>query len=95
MSQHTVVFQYLTPGAEQPRAGYEITDDGFDVPPGAPVPRVGEFVQIVQTDKNDTYEVLSVVTRIMALGDTEPGWTSIVTVGPVSDARAKLSIVRE
>jgi len=81
---HSISFQYIEPGWEAPRAGYEITDQGFDLPPGAPVPRVGEFVQLVQPDSSDSYVVLAVHTRIFMLGAEAPGFHSVVTVGPAS-----------
>jgi hypothetical protein len=93
--QHTITFQYLKPGEDQPRAGYEITDMDFLVPPGGAVPRVGEFVQLITLTSSDTFEVVSVVTRIMSFEGQTPGWTSVVTVGPVKPSREALSIVRE
>lgn len=93
--QHVITFQYLEPGDDQPRAGYNITDGGFRVPPGGAVPRVGEFVQLVTLTSSDTFEVVSVVTRIVSFEGQEPGWTSVVTVGPVKPSREPLSIVRE
>ena len=35
---------------EKPSAGYELTDEGFELPEGAPVPRAGEFLQVVKGD---------------------------------------------
>lgn len=34
-----VAFQYLRPGDDLPKAGYEITDAGIPVTPGAHIPR--------------------------------------------------------
>ena len=93
--QHTINFQYLKPGDDQPRAGYEITDGDFLVPLGGVVPRVGEFFQMVTLTSDDIFEVVSVVTRIMSFDGQTPGWTSIITVGQVKPSREAFSIVRE
>jgi len=93
---YTISFQYLEPGDQQPRSGYQITDSAFDVPPSATAPRVGEFVQLILLNSTETYEVLAVTTRIVALEGQKPGWHSYVTVGPVQGStKQKLSIVRE
>jgi hypothetical protein len=94
--RHTVSFQHYTPGAEAPRAGYEITDADFELPPSAHVPRVGEFVQIITGTSAESYEVLAITSRIFALDGQEPGWHAVITVGPVvGEQKEILSIVRE
>lgn len=93
---HTISFQHYIPGTDAPRAGYEISDAEFTLPDGMPVPRVGEFFQIVLLDSTETYEVLAITHRLTALGETEPGFHSVVTVGPViGEEKQKLSWIRE
>lgn len=96
MAQHTISFQYLEPGDREPRAGYNITDATFDVPPGAGVPRVGEFVQMQMSTGEDTFEVLAVTTRISTFEGQQPRWHSYVTVGAIKGpTKQTLSIIRE
>jgi hypothetical protein len=93
---HTISFQYLEVGDREPRAGYQVTDAPFDIPSGATVPRVGEFVQLVRLDSSETYEVLAVTTRISSYESQNSYWHSYVTVGPIKGpTKQTLSIVRE
>jgi hypothetical protein len=93
---HSISFQYLERGWEVPRAGYEITDQGIDLPEGTPVPRIGEFVQLVKLDSCESYVVLAVHTRILMLSDQAPGFHSVLTVGPASEVEdPRLLVIRE
>lgn len=93
---NSISFQYLEPGSDAPRAGYEITDLDFTLPDGAPIPRTGEFFQLIEREKTETYEVLAVTHRIFALQDRPDGYHSVLTVTKVVDReKAILSWVRE
>jgi hypothetical protein len=94
MKQHSLCFQYLQPGDRQPCSGNQITNTLFDVPEGATVPRVGEFVHLVRGDGREVFEVLAVTTQIVMFDASAPNWNSIVTVGPIgSPAKQVLSVV--
>lgn len=93
---HTISLQYMAPGDELPRAGYEFTDAELEIPTGGTVPRIGEFLQLVTDKSAESYVVLAVHTRIVLLPGQEPGWHTYVTVGPVSAVTDKrLLAVRE
>jgi hypothetical protein len=91
-----VCFQYLRPGEDLPNAGYELTDAGVAMTPGAHIPRVGEFIQIVTDKSAETYEVLAITTRIAMYPGQPPGWTPYITVGPITgEKKENLSVIRE
>lgn len=94
---HTICLQYMERGDELPRAGYEFTDAGLNMPDGAPIPRVGEFMQIVTGESTKDYVVLAVNTRMFLLkGQDEPTWNTYITLGPGSDAPdQRLLAIRE
>lgn len=93
---HTICLQYMESGDELPRAGYEFTDAGLELSEGAPVPRVGEFMQIVTGKSTKDYVVLAVNTRAYLLEGHPPGWTSYITLGPGDQAPdQRLLAIRE
>jgi hypothetical protein len=86
----------MEPDDELPRAGYEFPDGGLDLTEGAPVPRVGEFMQIVTGETTKHYVVLAVNTRLFLLHGQPPGWLSYVTLGPGSQVKdQRLLAIRE
>lgn len=94
MKQHSLCFQYLQPGDRQPCSGNQITGTLFDVPEGATIPRVGEFVHVVRGNGREAFEVLAVTTQIVMYDASAPNWNSIVTVGPIdSPSKQVLSTV--
>jgi len=100
MPQHypaSVSLQFMDATDERPTAGFELTKATFEYPAGAPLPRVGEFLEYTHWREDGTiphvqYVVLAVNTRI-AVFDKEPekvGWHTVITVGPadaVADKR--------
>lgn len=93
---HSISLQYMEPGEDAPRSGYEFTDGALELPDGASVPRVGEFMQLILGDSAKSYVVLAVHTRLFMLDPDAVSWHSVVTLGPdsqVSDQR--LLIIRE
>lgn len=93
---HTISLQYMESGDQLPRAGYEFTDAGLEIPVGGTVPRVGEFLQLVTDKSTKSYVVLAVHTRIVLMPDQEPGWHTYVTLGPDSEVVDKrLLAIRE
>lgn len=95
--RHAISLQYLKDGDELPRAGYEFTDGDIELPEGATVPRVGEFIQLVTNESAKSYVVLAVHTRIMMVGSTaQPNWHTFVTVGPDAGVKdQRLLAIRE
>jgi hypothetical protein len=94
--RHTISFQYMAPDYDAPRAGYEITDAELELPEGAHVPRVGEFLQLITDNGTDDYVVFAVNTRIFMVGQQDPGWHTYITVGPGSEVKDKrLLMIRE
>lgn len=98
----TISFQYMAPGDEKPRAGYEITDVGLDIPDGAHVPRVGEFLSTFPSREGKVttdFVVLAVHTTVSRNPDDHReiwGWHTVVTVGPADQvADQRLLIIRE
>jgi hypothetical protein len=90
---YTISFQYIEPGDDQPRTGYEIFQGEVKLPEGASVPRVGEFITLHEATAYRTFEVLAVNTLIVIL-DTV-GWHAYVTVGPVKPGeRTRLSAIQ-
>jgi hypothetical protein len=93
---HSISFQYMEAGWEAPRAGHDVTDGEFEVPENGHVPRIGEFLQLVQLDSSNMYEVLAVHTRIISLPGQPAGWHSYITLGPIDDAKdMRLTMIRE
>ncbi|MGK5032611.1 hypothetical protein ACQ4W7_23975 [Janthinobacterium sp. MDT1-19] len=93
---HSISLQYMEPDDATPRAGYEFTDGGLELPEGAPVPRIGEFMQLILGDSSKSYVVLAVHTRLFMLDPKAIGWHSVVTLGPGAQvADQRLLIIRE
>lgn len=93
---HTISLQYMKKDDEKPAAGYEFTDASLDLPAGMHVPRVGEFMQLLTEKSADSYVVLAVNTRLVMFEGQDPGWHTVITLGPgheVVDQR--LLIIRE
>lgn len=93
---HSMSLQYMEQHDDQPAAGYEFTDGGFELKPGMHLPRVGEFMQILTMTGCKDYVVLAVNTRMVLLDGREPGWHTVLTLGPGSEATdQRLLIIRE
>lgn len=99
-------FQYLSIHGEAPRAGYEVTDVAIELPPDAPIPRVGETIRHypTRTEKEGEYDfeqyvVLSVdhcITRKAEDHRVLTGWHVTLTLGPTDQvADQRLLYIRE
>ncbi|NUX55948.1 hypothetical protein [Paraburkholderia youngii] len=102
----TMSFQYLAPRAEAPRAGYEVTDAAIELPPDAPIPRIGETIRHYPTPNEakgeydvEQYVVLSVdhcITRKTEDHKVLTGWHVTLTLGSTDQvADQRLLYIRE
>lgn len=104
-SRATISFQYMEAKDEKPSAGYEVTDVGIDLPPGAHVPRVGELVNMIPSGLGQKFQMSGyVVLAVNTVISRDPndhrvvlGWHTVVTVGPESEFKGdeRLTIIRE
>lgn len=93
---HTISFQYMAADDPEPRADYEITNRKIDLPAGAAVPRVGEFVQILHRDGVFSYVVRAVHTQIALYLPDQTSFHSVITVGPESEVEdRRLLVIRQ
>lgn len=89
----TVSFQFYAPGDDAPTCGYEITKASLQLPAGAQIPRVGEFLTYSLWKESDDlmreqFVVLAVNTSVTLFNEApeDVGWHTVITVGPAEMA---------